>query len=732
MTTRRMPTAPLSPRTSRRHAIAAATAGLALLLLAPSASAVRYAEPLLYVPGEVLVQYRSASEAGLAKSRQLSLGLAKKRDLRDGRTQLLRLPAISDMRSMIALLEADPAVAYAEPNYLRKTRARRDPSDPLFARQWGLRSTGQANFVEAEPGGPSYASIPGADMNMLAAWDADADGNFERVGSRDVVVAVIDDAFDLTHPDLQPNFIQGRDLVNDDDDPSYDNTKLDHGTLVAGSLGAVGDNGIGIAGIAWKVSMMPLRIGELDDGAAVLSSAAILDAYDYARENGAQIVNASYGGPSFLRSEEAAIERLRDAGILFVTSAGNFNSNLDYSVAAYPANYDVSNIVTVAATNRQDNIASFSQYGPLSTDVAAPGLQILTTRIGGSYLSGLQCGEGGDCGTSGTSFSAPHVAGIAALIKAEHPDADYLELRARLIEGAEDGADGGDADELTVGGRVDAARSLNLTPRPSLILNRVRLIDDGNQRLDPGETLDIEVTIENLWLAAGNVEADLIAPGVIDVIDGEASVPGIAKGGTATLRFTVKVGTPTTAYSDLPFIVVLRANDGAYQTRRPFRLELAQLPLNEVIEEKLSTGLHDEFHTYHVNIDTPPRRGEQLVIRTGTADDEDIDVDLLVKFGRPAEYDIDIGADEDDDPTFYVDSETEVSADEGGDETVVIRNPKVGTYYVTVVNYGLTENLDYALSADIEQRSDGGSGGGPFSPSAAALLALAALWRRRR
>ncbi|MDP9140791.1 MAG: S8 family serine peptidase, partial [Pseudomonadota bacterium] len=701
----------------------------------PLASAVRYQEPRLYVPGELLVQYRSGTEATLAKSSQLKLGLEKKRDLRDGRTQLLKLPAISDMRSMMALLRADPAVAFAEPNYIRHTRARRNPTDPLFDRQWGLRSTGQANFVPTEPGEPDFASVPGADMNMLVAWDADADGTFERVGSRDVVIAVIDDAFDLTHPDLIDNFVPGRDLVNDDDDPSYDNTKLDHGTLVAGSLGATGDNTIGIAGIVWNASMMPLRIGELnDDGEAELSSAAIIDAYDYARENGAQIINASYGGPSFLNSELQALTRLRDAGILFVTSAGNFNSNLDYSIAAYPANYDLPNIVSVAATNRQDNIASFSQYGPLSTDVAAPGLQIITTRIGGSYLSGQNCGEGGDCGVSGTSFAAPHVAGVAALLKAEYPDADYRELKARLIEGAEDGVDGGDAEELSAGGRVDAARSLAISPRPSLILNKVRLIDDGNERLDPGETLEIEVTIENLWLAATGVQAQLVVPSVISIVDGSAAVDSIATGGTATVRFTIQVGTPTAVYSDLPFAVSLSANGGGYQARRPFQLELATLDVGEIVDETLSTGLHDEFHTYHVNIDSPPRAGERLVIRTNTDDDEDIDVDLLVKYDQPAEYDIDLGAEEDEFPTFYVDEEAEVSADEGGDETVSITNPKVGTYYITVVNYGLTESLDYSLSADFEEENNGGGGGGggPFSPYAAAVLLCAAIWRRRR
>ncbi|HEY1075125.1 MAG TPA: S8 family serine peptidase [Fontimonas sp.] len=722
--------------TSLHHRGAGALAvGLALLLQAPQAAAVRYEQAPLYVPGEVLVQYRSGAEATLAKSRQLSLGLAKKRDLRDGRTQLLKLPAISDMRSMITLLQADPAVAFAEPNYLRHTRARRNPNDPLFPVQWGLRSTGQPNFVATAPGEPAFASIPGADMNLLPAWDADNNETFERTGSRNVIVAVIDDAFDLDHPDLAANFVQGRDLVDDDNDPGYDDDSLDHGTLVAGSLGAVGDNGIGIAGIAWNVSMMPLRIGDVNrDGDAELSNAAILDAYEYALDNNVQIINASYGGPSFQNAELQALTRLRDAGVLFVTSAGNFNSNLDYSVAAYPANYDLSNIVSVAATNRQDNIASFSQYGPLATDVAAPGLQIVTTAIGGEYVTGETCNDdNGRCGVNGTSFSAPHVAGIAALLKAAYPTADYRELKARLIEGAEAGALDGDAENLSVGGRVDAANSLALSPRPSLVINRLRLIDDGNERLDPGETLDLEVTIENLWLAANAVEAELIAPQGIGIVDGSASVPSIAKGGTATVRFTIQVGNPSTPYNDLPFAVRLTANNGSYQARRPFQLELASLALNSIADETLSTGLHDEFHTYHVNVDSPPRRGERLVIRTEAVDEEGVDIDLIVKYGQPAEYDIDLGANPDDAPTFYVDEDALVSADEGGDETVSIDNPQVGTYYVTVVNFGLTESLDYSVSADLEEGgSSGGGGGGPFSPFAAAGLLAAALWRRRR
>ncbi|MFP5307355.1 MAG: S8 family serine peptidase, partial [Gammaproteobacteria bacterium] len=400
--------------TAGAAATAAAVVGLSAVLTPGAAIAARYAEPVLYDPTELIVQYRSGLAAASAKTRQLGLGLQVRRTLRDGRTQLLQLPAFADFDAMRRELGSDPDVAFAEPNYLRRSRAA-FPDDPLFPDQWALfvSDPPQSNFV---PDSDGFDSVPGADMNLPAAWDSDGDGTADRVGSPAVVVAVIDDAFDLDHPDLAANFGPGRDLVDDDDDPSADaDGLLDHGTLVAGSLGAIGNNGRGIAGVAWNITMMPLRIGEVRDGEVRLSNAAILDAYEYARTNGAHIVNASYGGPSFSQAERTAIEALGEAGILFVTSAGNFNSNLDYSVAAYPANYGLPNIVSVAATNRQDNVASFSQYGPVSTDVAAPGLQIVTTYVGGGYITGARCGEeGGSCGVSGTSFSAPHVAGIAA------------------------------------------------------------------------------------------------------------------------------------------------------------------------------------------------------------------------------------------------------------------------------------------------------------------------------
>ncbi|MEQ1437793.1 S8 family serine peptidase [Fontimonas sp. SYSU GA230001] len=704
--------------------------GVLVGLHAAAVQAARYTEPRLFRPDEVLVQYDSDITAVQAKSGYAATGMQVERTLLDGRTHLLRLPSFTDIEGARTVLAARPGVLHVEPNYLRQRRIEL-PDDPLFSQQWGLYSTGQRNFVCDRDNSPcssrdELASIPGADMNLLAAWDPAGDGSFPRTGSRSVVVAVIDDAFDLTHPDLAANFIAGRDLVDKDNDPSPDRDGLlDHGTLVAGSLGAIGNNGTGIAGVAWNVSMMPLKIGRINQGAVELSEDAILDAYDYARTHGAQIINASYGGPSFSAIEKSKIEALASAGILFVTSAGNFNSNLDYSVAAYPANYDVSNVVAVAATNRQDNVASFSQFGPLSTDVAAPGLQIVTTSLGGGYVTGDSCGTG-PCGVNGTSFSAPHVAGIAALIKSVHPDADYREIRARLIEGAEAGVDGGDVAELTAGGRVDAANSLELAPRPALILRSVKLIDDGNQRLDPGETLDIEIEVANLWLAAADASAELIAPGGIEVLSAAQPLGTLAQDGSAKVRFSVRVtNSVASPYQDLPFAVRLRANGGAYQAQRPFRLELAELSLGTPVNETLSKGLHDEFHTYHLDLAAPLPRNAKLVIRSSAAQD----IDVLVKYGRPAQYDIDLGAPPEDDPTFFTDAD-KVGGGEDGNETVTIDNPRAGTYYVTVLNYALADSLPYTLEARLE--SGGGSGGGGVDPRLSAVLLLFALARRGR
>lgn len=701
----------------------------------------------LYHADEVLVQYRSAAAATAAKSFQSRQGMQRVRTLADGHTQLLRLPSFTRVEAALPVLRADPDVVLAEPNYIRKTLAYL-PNDPLFDLQWALHATGQENFV---PDSEEFRTVVDADMDLPEAWDADNDGIPDRTGDGSVTLAVIDTGFQLDHPDLAANFIAGFDFAEKDTDPSPDDAALhNHGTLVAGAAGAVGDNGEGIAGVIWNVKLMPLKVARIRNGASELTVDAILDAYDYARTHGADIVNASFGGPSFSQMEFNAIKALTDAGVLFVTSAGNFNANLDDSVASYPANYDIDRIVTVGATNRQDNLASFSQYGPTRVDVAAPGLQIVLTDNGSTYTTPQNCGAedgSGSCGSFGTSFAAPHAAGVAALAQTYHPGIGALETKARLIEGGDPGAQGGDSGRLSAGGRVNANDSLNLAARPAIVIKNVRLVDaDGNQRLDPSETLDIELTLHNLWQPATAVLATLSAPAdAVTVQSLPQSVASLGTDDTAIVRFTVQVKPAVSDYRQIDFTLNLSANGGSYVAQRHFLREIAELKAGSTAQANLSTDLHDDFHTYHFDFDDTS--GNAPGARLAFCSQAETDIDLLVKRGSAPQYDIDLAANPDDNPTFFTDAD-QVGGDEGGNESVIFENPAAGTYYVTVVNFALTENLPYALRVasttlplvdpcttdGSDDEDDGSSGGGSLSTDTLAAflsLALLALARRR-
>lgn len=709
---------------------------LAAVVLAPGvATAARWSDVEAgFRSDELLVEYREAATAPAAKAMRDVYGLRVQRTLARGRLQLLELPSALPLEHALTLLRADPAVALAEPNFLRRKLAA-IPNDALFFEQWGFHNTGQANFVASTP---PLASVAGADMDLPRAWDRNGDGVADRTGNGSVTVAIIDDGFDLDHPDLAANFVAGYDAANDDSNPAADSTSQGHGTLVAGALGAVGNNHLGVAGVIWDVNLLPLKVGRGSE----LSSAGILAAYDYIDANatarGIRIVNASYGGPQYSQMEFNALQRLRNRGILFVTSAGNEDSNIDRAVRAYPANYPLDNIVAVAATNRQDNISSFSEYGPLTVDLAAPGLQIVTTQLDNTY--NYSPGNRERAGVSGTSFSSPYVAGIAALIASEHPTADYRELKARLIEGAEASGDEGPTHRYTRSGRANAANSLALTPRPSLVLNAVSVDDtaagDGNGRLDPGETVDLVVSVENLWQAATGLQAELSAPsGTVTITDATASLATLASGATGVLRFTVQVSPTAASYQDVPFTVALRAQDG-YTAARSFLLEVAELQAGVTVNAVLSTGLYDEFHTFHLDLSTLHAGHNRLRFRSTASRD----IDLLIKRGSAAEHLITLKVNPDGDQIFSTNAD-QIGGEAGGNEDVCILNPASGTYYVTVVNYDQIENTPYTLQAFTDagltcptgdEGRFGGGGGGSMAP--ATLLALLGLmgWRRRR
>jgi subtilisin family serine protease len=286
----------------------------------------------------------------------------------------VKLPAGMTVDQAVAIYQGDPDVLYAEPNYRYRIQAL--PDDEYMAQLWGLHNTGQS--VSGTRG------TADADMNASLAWDMET-------GSRDIVVAVVDSGVDVNHPDLAANIwthpteIPGNGI--DDDDNGYvddvhgwdfadgDNNPIDshgHGTHVAGIVGAAGHNGLGITGICWRVSIMPLRF---IPATGYGTTEHAIDAIRYAAANGADVINLSWGGPGYSLALKNAIDA---AGALVVCAAGNQGINLDQT-PFYPAGYASANILSIGATDADDHPAWFTNYSDSRVDVAAPGTQILST-----------------------------------------------------------------------------------------------------------------------------------------------------------------------------------------------------------------------------------------------------------------------------------------------------------------------------------------------------------------
>lgn len=328
----------------------------------------------------------------------------------------VRLDASEPWFRVLAMYQTHPGVEFAQPDYRIAVSSR--PNDPSFGAQWALQNTGQG-------GGRA-----GTDINALAAWNV-------TTGSGSVIVAVIDTGVDYTHRDLAANMwrnageipgngidddgngyvddVYGYDFANDDPDPMDDNG---HGTHVAGILGAVGNNGRGVAGVIWNVQIMALKFLR-SDGTGYTSDA--LRALNYAVSHGAVISNNSWSGGTFDLALLNAIRDARDAGHIFVTAAGNRGRDLDFD-PSYPASYDVDNIVTVAAVDRNNRLASFSNFGRYTVALAAPGVNILSTTPRNTYSY-----------YSGTSMAVPHVVGAMALVWDLHPDWTYRQVIAQVL-----------------------------------------------------------------------------------------------------------------------------------------------------------------------------------------------------------------------------------------------------------------------------------------------------------
>ena len=389
-----------------------------------------------FLPDRVIVKMKETASPSEIANLQAAMGVTQVTTAPQLGIQIWKISS-GTVPQTISAYSNDSRIEYIEPDYIitlpdvqttsgtKKenlatiTPQTTTPNDPDYPLLWGLNNTGQT-------GGK-----PDADIDAPEAWNIQT-GNH-------IVVGVIDSGVDYNHPDLAGNMwtnlgeIAGDGIDNDsngyiDDvrgwDFAYnDNDPMDvdgHGTHVAGTIAATGNNSVGVIGVAWnKAKIMPLRF--LDDSGSGATSNAIL-AIDYATANGVKLTNNSWGGLFYSQALYDAIETAGEQGALFVAAAGNESRNTDL-VPAYPASYDLPNIISVASTDDNDKLSYFSNYGANTVDLAAPGEGIYSTTPGGNYDT-----------YSGTSMASPHVTGAAALIMAKDPSLTAPQVKDTLLE----------------------------------------------------------------------------------------------------------------------------------------------------------------------------------------------------------------------------------------------------------------------------------------------------------
>lgn len=392
------------------------------LLILPFVQSLYAIEPER-VPGEYLVKFsRSGDLAPLFQNKKEKLKFVLKRWIPNTTIAVLKIEDKGNTKATIENLMLSQGVEIVEPNYIYRTN--RTPNDPHLSKLWGLSNTGQIDSGKS-PG------VSGMDIGAEKAWDI-------QTGSKDLIVAVIDTGVDYQHKDLADNIwtnvaeangvlgvdddgngfiddIHGYDFVNKDGDPMDDHG---HGSHCSGTIGAKGDDGYGLAGVAWNVRIMAIKFlgkngsGDLEDA---------VEGIRYAVKMGAKVLSNSWGGGGYSEILKGAIEEANAKNVIFTAAAGNSSNNNDES-PTYPANYNIPNVISVAAINNRGNLAEFSSFGKRTVHVAAPGVNIYSS-IPSGYDS-----------WSGTSMATPHVTGVAALVLSQEPHLTPLEVKERLIK----------------------------------------------------------------------------------------------------------------------------------------------------------------------------------------------------------------------------------------------------------------------------------------------------------
>ncbi len=371
-----------------------------------------------YVSGQIIIKYKNGTQASERVSLRNTLGGPRLKDLPIINGELVKVKPAFSVEQALAVAKANPNVVYAEPDFI-----------------WKADDIKPSPLVDLIPNDPRYNELYGmAKISAPSAWDV-------YTGDPNLLIGVIDTGIDYTHPDLAANAwtnpgeipangidddnngfiddVHGYDFVNNDGNPMDDHF---HGTHCSGTIGGVGNNGVGVVGVNWNVKIAGIKF--LDSGGSGSTANAILSV-QYAVTIGCRLTSNSWGGGGFSQALKDAIDAAGTAGQLFVAAAGNAGSNNDVT-ASYPASYTSPNIIAVAATDSNDGMASFSNFGLTTVDLGAPGVDILSCQPGAAYQL-----------LSGTSMATPHVAGACGMVWGRFPAMTYQQVKDRIMNFAD-------------------------------------------------------------------------------------------------------------------------------------------------------------------------------------------------------------------------------------------------------------------------------------------------------
>lgn len=444
-----------------------------------------------HVPGRLIVGIKPGLQSVQRAAMHAQAGAKVVRSFGLVCADVVKVDVGVDMKAVAAAYAAMPGVKYVEPDYI--VSGFKMPGDPLFASQWALDNTGQTG------------GTPDADIDAVEAWDT-------VTGGSDVVVAVIDSGVCYTHPDLAANMWQntgeipgngvdddlngfvddvfGYDFANDDADPMDDS---EHGTHVAGIIGAVGGNELGVSGVNWNVRIMALKFLGADGRGSITDAVSCLE---YSLDMGARITSNSWGSGAYSQTLEEAIGFASDAGQLFIAAAGNDGVDTD-TAPSYPSCYVFPNIISVAATDHNDDLAQWvtgggSNRGLNTVDLAAPGKDILSTVPESGYLS-----------MEGTSMAAPFVAGACALCMYASPAATWQQVKQWVMNSVDPkpSLNG----KMVTGGRLNVSNALALAGMPWLEETPKSGV------IPPGESVAVVVRADATGLNDGTAKSGSIA-----------------------------------------------------------------------------------------------------------------------------------------------------------------------------------------------------------------------------